>query len=76
MVEQNNKWYFRGEYDFTAPLEIPNKQLYWKLQLFVIKKSWVKVFNNNLKVSFPANINNPSVTVTSMDANSKYPVVD
>lgn len=76
MVEYNNRWYFRGEYDFTAPLEKTNKQLYWKLQLFVIKKSWVKVFNNNLKVSFPANINNPSVTVTSMDANSKYPVVE
>ena len=76
MIEYNNRWYFRGEYDFTAPLETSNKQLYWKLQLFVIKKSWVKVFNNNLKVSFPANTNNPSVTVTSMDANSAYPVVE
>ena len=75
MVEYNNKWYFRGEYDFTAPLEKPNKQLYWKLELFIIKKSWVKIFNNNLKVSFPANTNNPSVTVTPMDANSAYPVV-
>ena len=76
MVEHDNKWYFRGEYDFTAPLEKPNKQLYWKLELFIIKKSWVKVFNNNLKVSFPANINNPNVEVTSMDANSAYPVVE
>lgn len=76
MVEHDNKWYFRGEYDFTAPLEKPNKQLYWKLELFIIKKSWIKVFNNNLKVSFPANINNPNVEVTSMDANSAYPVVE
>ena len=76
MVEHDNKWYFRGEYDFTAPLEKPNKQLYWKLELFIIKKSWVKVFNNNLKVSFPANINNPNIEVTSMDANSAYPVVE
>ena len=76
MVEYNNKWYFRGEYDFTAPLEKSNKQLYWKLELFIIKKSWVKIFNNNLKVSFPANTNNPSVTVTPMDTTSAYPVVE
>lgn len=65
-------WHFRAEYDFSSPLIKPGQNLFWKLHLLIIKKTWVKEINSKLKLFVLPTSVNPNVIPQD---NTKYPVV-
>ena len=72
LAEVNGSWYFRGEYDFSAPLVVSNKQLYWKVDVFLIKRTWMKKLESSIKITVSEN--NTTQSITAQKGN--YPIVD
>lgn len=72
LAEVNGRWYFRGEYDFSAPLVSPNTQLYWKVDVFLIKRTWMKKLESRIKITVSEN--NTTQSITAQKGN--YPIVD